>query len=176
MPIADGLSSSLEDYLETISLIVAEKQVARVKEISKRLKVNMSSVSGALKLLTERGLINYAPYENITLTSKGQMLARQIIIRHNALKTFLMKVLTVKEVLADQTACKMEHALSPEVLKRFMKFLDFIENCPRGGFEWISCFGYHCTHDKAIRECEYCMNSVVKNLKTFKSRKSAGGD
>ena len=176
MPVADDLSSSLEDYLETISLIVAEKQVARVKEISKRLNVNMSSVSGALKLLTERGLINYAPYENITLTSRGQSLAKQIIIRHEALKAFLIKVLAVEEVLADQTACKMEHALSPEVLKRFTKFLDFIERCPRGGFEWISCFGYHCTHDKAIRECEYCLNSVVKNLEAISNRESAGGN
>jgi len=172
MPVTDELSASLEDYLETISLIVAERQVARVKEISRRLNVNMSSVSGALRLLSERGLINYVPYETITLTSRGQSLAHQIILRHDALKSFLIKVLAVDETLADQTACKMEHALSPEILNRFTKFLDFVENCPRGGFEWISCFGYHCSHGDSARECEQCLNSVYSSLTALKKLKS----
>ena len=34
------LSASLEDYLETIFHIIAEKQVARAKEIASRLKVS----------------------------------------------------------------------------------------------------------------------------------------
>jgi DtxR family Mn-dependent transcriptional regulator len=40
------LSASLEDYLEAIFHIVAEKQAARVKDIAKRLSVNNSSVTG----------------------------------------------------------------------------------------------------------------------------------
>ena len=65
------LSASLEDYLETIFLIVQKKQAARAKDISIELKVKASSVTGALRQLSEKGLINYAPYDIITLTSKG---------------------------------------------------------------------------------------------------------
>lgn len=59
--------------------IVAEKQAARGKDIAKRLKVNSSSVTGALRSLSEKGYINYAPYDLITLTENGQTIAREIV-------------------------------------------------------------------------------------------------
>ena len=66
------LSASLEDYLKAIFRIVAVKQAARAKDISARLSVSNSSVTGALRTLADRGLINYAPYDLITLTPLGQ--------------------------------------------------------------------------------------------------------
>ncbi len=55
------LSASLEDYIETIYHIITEKQVARGKDISARLSVSGASVTEALRALSRRGLINYAP-------------------------------------------------------------------------------------------------------------------
>jgi DtxR family Mn-dependent transcriptional regulator len=57
----DELSASMEDYLEAIYHIVTAKQAARAKDIAKRLDVNNSSVTGALRTLSEKGYINYAP-------------------------------------------------------------------------------------------------------------------
>ena len=79
------LSSSLEDYLEAIFHIVGEKQAARAKDIAKRLKVNNSSVTGALRSLAEKGMINYAPYDVITLTTKGQKLAEDVVRRYQTI-------------------------------------------------------------------------------------------
>jgi DtxR family Mn-dependent transcriptional regulator len=62
-----ALSASLEDYLEAILRIVQEKQVARAKDVGKRLNVGRSSVTGALHALADRKLINYAPYDLRTL-------------------------------------------------------------------------------------------------------------
>ena len=73
------LSASLEDYLEAIFHLVAEEQVARARDIAKRLKVGQSSVTGALHALAEKGLVNYAPYEVITLTHKGEAAAREVV-------------------------------------------------------------------------------------------------
>jgi DtxR family Mn-dependent transcriptional regulator len=134
----------MEDYLEAISHIIKEKQVARVKDISKRLKVNMSSVSGALHTLAKKKLINYAPYEIVTLTPKGNTIAEDIILRHQTLKNFFMNVLSIDEKLADETACKMEHSITNKILRRFNKFIMFFENCPRGGAKWIKGSGYYC--------------------------------
>ena len=61
------LSASLEDYLEAILHLVTEKQVARSRDIAKRLRVNRSSVTGALQALAKKGLVNYEPYEAVTL-------------------------------------------------------------------------------------------------------------
>ena len=85
----ETLSASLEDYLEVIFHIVEEKQAAKAKNISDSLNVNSSSVTGALHALKEKALINYAPYDVITLTSKGKRVAKEIVQRHNALRNFL---------------------------------------------------------------------------------------
>ena len=66
------LTASLEDYLEAIFHIVERKQAARAKDISKRMHVNGSSVTGALRALSERNLVNYAPYDIVTLTAEGE--------------------------------------------------------------------------------------------------------
>jgi DtxR family Mn-dependent transcriptional regulator len=68
----EHLSASLEDYLEVIAHIITEKQVARAKEIAAALKVSRSSVTEAFRSLAKKGLINYAPYEVITLTPKDR--------------------------------------------------------------------------------------------------------
>jgi len=126
------ISARLEDYMAAIFLIVSEKQVARAKDIAFRLKVSRPSVTGALRSLSDRGLINYAPYEMITLTSKGRKLAKDVVRRHEILKSFFVEVLGVDEVEADEAACKMEHAISHTIMERLKKFM---ESIPRGGEE-----------------------------------------
>ena len=161
----ETLSASLEDYLEVIYHLIAEKQAARVKDISKRLKVNYSSVTGALKALSERKLVNYAPYALVTLTPKGEVLAKDVIRRHETLRDFFIKVLTVEEKHADEAACEMEHAVSPQIVERFVQFVEFVEICPRGGTKWIKGFGYHCDHDGTMESCEKCVSGILDELK-----------
>lgn len=147
------LSASLEDYLEVIFHIIAEKQVARAKEIADRLKVSRSSVTEAFRSLSQKGLINYAPYEVITLTAKGRETAKDIIHRHDALKNFFIKVLAIDEQLAEEGACRVEHAAPREIIDRFTKFVNFIEECPRGGEDWVKCFDKYCKSEKDQNKC-----------------------
>ena len=57
----ETLSESLEDYLETIFLLIRDKSVARSRDIAARLKVSRPSVTGALQALSSRALVNYGP-------------------------------------------------------------------------------------------------------------------
>jgi DtxR family Mn-dependent transcriptional regulator len=137
------LCSSLENYLEAIYHLVENKQLARVKNISKRLKVNYSSVTGALKVLAARKLINYAPYSPVTLTPKGKEIAKDMIVRHEILFDFFANILHVDEKQANKAACEMEHSLSPEILKRFQIFFEAVKTCnslniPFGDFERVT--------------------------------------
>ncbi len=88
-----GLSESLEDYLEVILKLEQAQKVARAKDIAEKMNVQRGSVTGALKNLKEKKLINYEPYSFITLTPKGKKLAREITRRHAVLKDFLFNVL-----------------------------------------------------------------------------------
>lgn len=131
------LSASLEDYLEAILDIIREKQAVRAKDIGQRLGVGRSSVTGALHALADRKLINYAPYGVITLTESGEEIAKQVSKRHAVLHDFFVKVLGVDEAEADENACRMEHAISDDVMERFVKFVEFFEQCPHGGQDWL---------------------------------------
>ena len=167
MPKSKRLSANMEDYLETIYHIVSEKKAARAKDIAVRMAVNSASVTGALRLLADKGHINYAPYDVITLTPDGETLARDIVRRHEILKDFFTKVLDVDEREAEDTACKMEHAVSPIIIDRLVRFVEFIQICPRGGEEWIGGFRQFCEKDNALSGCE---NAITKCLDDLKRR------
>jgi len=133
---SDRLSSSLEDYLEAIYHIVNEKHAAKARDIAKRLNVNSSSFTGALQSLAKRELVNYAPYDLITLTPEGMRIAEDVVRRHETLYKFFVNVLNVDKVEAEEAACKMEHAVSPNILERLVQFVNFVEACPIGGALW----------------------------------------
>jgi len=118
------LTASLEDYLEAIFRIVRDKQAVRAKDVGERLDVSRSSVTGALHALADRELINYAPYDVITLTDRGRAVAEQIVRRHDVIRDFFLKVLDVPEGDAETAACNMEHAIPESVLERFVEFVD----------------------------------------------------
>ena len=88
---AKDISASLEDYIEAIYIISHENKVARVTDISKMLKVRRSSVTGALKTLSSKGIVNYTPYRYITLTDKGEKLGKEMFKRHKAIRNFFIK-------------------------------------------------------------------------------------
>lgn len=154
-----ALSESLEDYLETIHHLVRKNRVARVKDIAARMEVHMSSVTGAVRALAAKKLVHYDPYSYVTLTERGEAIARDVARRHEVLAGFLTKVLGVGAAVAARSACHMEHAIEPEVLKRLIKFVEFMERCPRGGYDWINRFGESCDygHGRDLQHCERCL-------------------
>ncbi len=153
------LSASLEDYIEAIYHIITEKHVARSKEIASRLNVSRASVTEALRLLSRKELINYEPYEPITLTALGKNTAEDVIFRHEALKRFFTEVLAIDEKTAEEGACKVEHAAPPEVIERMIAFIDFLQACPRGGDDLLQGFAEYCERGTTRANCSACMSS-----------------
>jgi DtxR family Mn-dependent transcriptional regulator len=138
-----GLSASLEDYLEVIFHVAEEKGAARPKDIARELGIGNSSVTAALKTLAAKDLVNYAPYEVVTLTANGERVARDVVRRHETLRDFFVQVLAADDDLANRAACQMEHAVPGELVERFIRFLEFVEMCPRGGPGLLEGFRVH---------------------------------
>ncbi len=152
------LSASLEDYLETIFFLSREEGKARPKEIAKRMKVRAASVTGALKALADRDLINYAPYASVTLTDEGREIAGRIAVKHEALLHFFTQVLGVERAEAEEFACSMEHTIPDDILQRFVRFAEYTEKCPSFNASWQeSAEAYFC---KAVgckkQRCQDC--------------------
>jgi DtxR family transcriptional regulator, Mn-dependent transcriptional regulator len=151
------LSASLEDYMEAIHHIVEEKLVARSKDIANRLGVSRASVTEALRALSQKELINYAPYEAITMTEKGRKAAEDVIFRHNALKRFFVEVLSIDNATAEEGACRIEHAAPAEIISRMITFIQFLQVCPRGGDNLIEGFASFHRLGKTKIDCDECV-------------------
>ncbi len=154
------LSSSLEDYLEAILLLIRRGRVARVRDIAQQTKVAMSSVTAALKTLSGRGLVNYDPYQVITLTEEGRAIAEQIHHRHEILRRFMTDVLGLDGETAEANACRMEHATDDVALERLTKFAEFIRRCPRAGGDWIDNFLRYCMGKYDPARCRQCISCI----------------
>ncbi|MGI5832268.1 MAG: metal-dependent transcriptional regulator [Thermoguttaceae bacterium] len=158
------LSDSLEDYLEAIYRIILARGQVKPKDIAKAMHVAGASVTGALRALAEKGLINYAPYDEISLTPSGLAIAQDVFSRHKRLKFFLKDMLGVPEREADETACKVEHAVSSETIGKLVRFAEFIESCPRGGRLWISGFEHDCDPEHALSQCRRCVAATLEKI------------
>lgn len=121
------LTPGLEDYLEAIFMIEQQHNVSRVKDIASRLGVRAASVTGALQSLAEKKLINYTPYEYITLTEAGVFEAKKVVRRHKFLKQFFIEILGINEALADEGACNVEHTIPKPIMERMVDFMDYVE-------------------------------------------------
>ena len=143
----EKLSASLEDYLEAIYNISCENQIARAKDIAERLDVARASVTGALKTLAERELINYKPYGYISLTERGRKLAWKIVRRHEILSFFFSEVLGVEAPAAQAAACRTEHTLGSEVTSRLTAFVEFVQKNQAEGHDLAHLFRQYCSGD-----------------------------
>ena len=154
---AEGLSESMEDYLEAILSLVRANKVARVRDIAAALQVAMPSVTAALKTLAQRKLVNYQAYQFVTLTDRGNELAAQVARRHSDLSDFLVSVLGLSARDAQANACRMEHAMDEIVLRRLRQLADFINRCPLAGAAWIEQFKRSCRDEISSKTaCRTC--------------------
>ena len=153
---AEHLTPNMEMYLKTIYEIDDRGDAARVKGIADRLGVTMPSVSGAVESLQRRGLVKHNPYGAVSLTRKGNRVAREVKGRNDLLYRFLLDVLKLPETIASRDACVLEHVVSPRTLERLSLFLEFTDVCKRGASEVIDHFSDWLECREQDGECVGC--------------------
>ena len=116
------ISTSLEDYLECIYMLILAKKPARVRDIAAALGVKTPSVVNGVNGLLRQGLVSHEPYASVELTPAGLKKAVEFLDRHELLTTFLGS-LGVDPDTAEADACRMEHVLSPPTLKAIRRYL-----------------------------------------------------
>ncbi len=122
------LSSSQEDYLESIAELNAVNGLARTKEIAERLKVKMPSVSAALRNLADLGLVFYQTGKPVRLTSIGNYLAQKIILRRQTFRHFFQDILGLDESRTERLSREMKSLIDHDAEIRFLAFMDVMED------------------------------------------------
>ena len=107
------LQESGEMYLETIYILSCRQSTVRSLDVAEYMGFSKPSISRAMSLLKEGGLIVMDKEGLITLTPAGHDIAAKIYERHTLLTEFLTR-LGVDGRTAVAAACKIEHDISDE--------------------------------------------------------------
>lgn len=127
-----------EDYLEALWSIIAKKGYAKVKDVAQLLEISPSSVTEMFQKLDNQGYIHYEKYSGVTLTKKGQTLAEKTRKKHDTLEQFLL-ILGLDETIASEDACRIEHVVHPETIKRLTQFVEFVHHLEKKP-QWLRQF------------------------------------
>lgn len=126
------LTEEAEEYLETIYKLQSIKGIARTTEIAKELKIVPGSVTNTLAHLEKHGLVKREPYRGVKLTLQGKKIAISIIRKHRLAERLLTDLLNVDWSESHEKACKLEHALTEDLLPLLEKRLGYPKFCPHG--------------------------------------------
>lgn len=145
------LSASLEDYLEAIFNLSKDSSIARSRDIAKALDVSRASVTSALRALKQKGLVNYKPYDYVTLTDGGCCAAAKVAKKHKILKSFFEDVLGIETDVAQQAACKAEHTLGAKVIARLLHFIEFVTTNNKSSYDLAGQFEKFCKNNSKTK-------------------------
>lgn len=123
-----GLTPSMEDYLEMIFRLSHGKNPIRINDLAAALNVRPPSATRMARRLAEAGYLKYERYGTIELTSSGKEQGTRLFERHLSLEQFF-RILGVKDNLLKDTE-KIEHSLSHETLNCICLFVEFAQHHP----------------------------------------------
>lgn len=126
------ITQAVEEYLEAIYKMSLDGGLVIAARLAERMHVSPPTVADMLKRLTENGYVKVSRKEGVTLTKKGLECAESLVRRHRLWERFLTDVLGLNWDEVHEEACRLEHAMSPQVEERLAKILGNPETCPHG--------------------------------------------
>lgn len=121
------LSENAEEILENLWTFREREQRPK----SSLGDLGISREDNAIKELAKFNLIVLSEDE-ISLTSKGESEASDIVRRHRLAERLLVDVLDTKETLIEETACKLEHLIRKGIEENICSLLGHPKICPHG--------------------------------------------
>jgi len=135
------VSSEAEEYLEAIYRLEKKTGSAKTMELARQLKVVPGSVTNTIESLERRGLVIHEPYRGVKLTEKGRKIALSVLRRHRLAERLLTDILHIDWSQVHEAACKLEHAIAPDIIKPLEKTLGHPRTCPHGNPIPTACGG-----------------------------------
>lgn len=129
----NGLSPSMEDYLEMILRLSQKESYARVLELAESLHVKPPSASRMLQRMARKNLVRYEKYGVIQLTDQGKEIGEKLMERHILLEQFF-QLLGVENALEDTE--RIEHSLSARAVECIDLLVRFFSDNPAVKLQW----------------------------------------
>jgi DtxR family Mn-dependent transcriptional regulator len=131
----------VEEYLEGIYRLQEKSGVARTSDLVKLLQVVPGTVTNTVERLEKEGMLRHESYRGVKLTDKGQKIALDVIRRHRLSERLLTDFVHVDWDKVHDAACKLEHGITDDVIKKLEKALGHPKTCPHGNPIPTACGG-----------------------------------
>jgi DtxR family Mn-dependent transcriptional regulator len=128
-----SLSAVAQDYLKVIwTASEYSDEPVSTKMLSERIGVSPSTVSEAIRKLSDQGMVDHARYGAIALTDTGRRAAVAMVRRHRLIETFLVQELGYGWDEVHDEAEVLEHAVSDLLMDRIDIKLGHPDRDPHG--------------------------------------------
>ena len=109
-------NESVEMYLKRLYefYLIDPSETIRTSKLAQAMQVSDASASEMMVRLGARGLVNRVAYKGATLSEDGVRMAAAVKRREQLLEIFLNDMLAYTGDL-NEAACRLEHALTPEL-------------------------------------------------------------
>lgn len=128
----EALTATVEEYLETIYNMAAEKEVVIGARLAEKFHVAPPTVTEMLKRLVRDGYVEMDQKRQVSLTEAGCTAAEAVLRRHRLTERFLTDMLGMQWHQVHEEACRLEHFISGAVEERVLASLNFPTTCPHG--------------------------------------------
>ncbi|MBN1136687.1 MAG: metal-dependent transcriptional regulator [Anaerolineae bacterium] len=125
-------SFSIQEYLQAIYRLQVKHAPVSTTKLAAHLDVAPASVTGMVRKLDRQGLVEYVPYQGVTLTPAGKQEALRLLRIHRLWELFLTKALGIPWDEVHAEAHRLEHATSDRLADRLAEFLDQPQTDPHG--------------------------------------------
>jgi DtxR family transcriptional regulator, Mn-dependent transcriptional regulator len=125
-------SERVEEYLESIARRQKTEMPVSTSSLAGDLGVSLPAVTDMIRRLESEGLINYEPNRGVSLTAQGSRAALTTIRRHRLWERFLTDILGLRWDKVHDAACRLEHAISPDMERSLASLLGYADTCPHG--------------------------------------------
>jgi len=132
-------SETLQMYLRAVLELHEAGVLPRRARLVERLKVTAPAVSENVARLAARGYLVLDEDKVLHLTRRGQLIASDVVRRHELAYRFLHDVLHLEPATADAEACAREHVLTTQVEHALQQWLGQQQTCSAAPVASPSC-------------------------------------
>jgi len=106
------LTSAHEDYLKAVYILSSQGDTVTNSALANHLDVSPASATNMVKKLADLGLVDYEPYQSISLTAAGERVALEVLRHHRLLELYLHQELSLPWDQVHAEAERLEHVIS----------------------------------------------------------------
>jgi len=127
------MSVATENFVKAIYQFSKHSEYdTKPSTIAKKVGITSAGATDMAKKLASKGLLDYEKYQELKLTSKGELMALRVVRKHRIWESFLFKLLDLSLHEIHREAELLEHQTSDFLAEKIHEYLGYPDFDPHG--------------------------------------------